>query len=125
MAPPNKSVITTNWTRCMKSGFGFSSDESISRYSGSDEIQSEGSFQFQKRLPMKKRHFGIGNLTDSQEEYRNPWVGQQQKCLKTEETEDNNLLKPEPKKAKILPGVIRHTSRPHSSLAYYYNYSLK
>ena len=39
--------------------------------------------------------------------------------------EDRKMVKPEPKQAKIIPGVIRHTSCPDNTLAYYYNYNLQ
>ena len=43
--------------------------------------------------------------------------------IKATREEDKKLLKPEPKKAKILPRVIWHTSCPYNTLAYYYHYS--
>ena len=125
MAIPNRGVINTNSTRSMKSEFVFCSGESFSSDSGSDEITSEESYKFQKQLPMKKRHFGIPDKNDSLEEHQNHWAEKHQKFIKNPETEGNNLLKRDPKKAKILPGVIRHTSCPHSTLAYYYDYSFK
>ena len=73
-------------------------------------------------LPLKKRsgqNLGSSNLdlTKAPCEYSNPWIKIHQA--------DKKVLKPEAKKAKICPGVIRHTSCPDSALAYYYNYSIQ
>ena len=79
-------------------------------------------------LPLKKR-FGF-SLDDSKpnittlSENSNPWIEKQKDYMKTGTEGDKKLLKPEPKKAKILPGVIRHTSCPNNTLAYYYNYNV-
>merc|ERR1712106_474235 len=99
MAGSSRSVITPNSTK--KFDLGFSSDESISSDSSSEEFDD-----FQKRLPMKKRQIGMGgdfDLTNSPQQYQNHWVEKQQKYIKKEGAEENYLLKPEPKKAKILP----------------------
>ena len=58
-------------------------------------------------------------------EHTNLWIEKQKDYIKATTEGDKKLLKPEPKKAKILPGVIRHTSCPNNTLAYYYNYSVK
>jgi hypothetical protein len=84
----------------------------------------------QNMLPLKKR-FGIYlgdsslNLATRPYDQDNPWIEMQKDNNKDITEEDKKLLKPEPKKAKILPGVIRHTSCPNNTLAYYYNYSVK
>ena len=75
----------------------------------------------QSQLPLKKR-FGtsIENscfpIYQEQERIKNPWIQKQQNM-------ENNLQKPEARRVSISPGVIRHTSCPDRSLAYYYNYS--
>ena len=77
------------------------------------------------RLPLKKR-FGTtleNPYFSSMKEPKRNLIEKQQTINRTEETE-HKLGKPEARKVKILPGVIRHTSCPDISLAYYYNYSV-
>ena len=64
-----------------------------------------------------------GGVIRAPEEHRNHWVDMQEKYARGEG--HTKLLKPEAKKARILPGVIRHTSCPDNTLAYYYNYAIK
>ena len=77
----------------------------------------------QRKLPLKKR-FGATfenlyfNFGKEPEKHNNPWIQN-----RTEKIE-NILQKTESRNANILPGVIRHTSCPNRSLAYYYDYSV-
>ena len=82
----------------------------------------------QSKLPLKKRfgttfenpHF---NSMKEKETRNNHLIEKQQTNIRTEEMEQN-VEKPEARRVKILPGVIRHTSCPDRYLAYYYNYSV-
>ena len=99
-----------------------SSDDSNSRDNDLEERNIEEPLKSKIKLPLKKR-FGENlassnlNLTKDECEHSNPWIKLKQ--------EDKKMVKPEPKKAKILPGVIRHTSCPDKSLAYYDNNSIQ
>ena len=82
----------------------------------------------QSRLPLKKRfgatfeHAHFSSMKESKK-HNQPLIEKQQTINRTEEMEQN-FQKPEARQVKILPGVIRHTSCPDISLAYYYNYSV-
>ena len=105
-----------------------SSDESDVSSNGLDENKFGKHSCTENKLPLKKRFGGkLENFhfTNAIEEYTNPWVQMQHKYLNNSNEDFNILKKPEPKKAKILPGVIRHTSCPDNTLAYYYNYSMQ
>ena len=99
-----------------------STDDSILGDASLEERNIEEPLKSKIMLPLKKR-FGENlansnlNLTKAPCEYSNPWIKIKQ--------EDKKMVKPEPKKAKILPGVIRHTSCPDNTLAYYYNYNIQ
>ena len=130
----DKSVIISN--------HNYKKDEKITVFKFEDPFSSDDSdnsleektfgdsHKNQNMLPLKKG-FGISpddsNLKSrtTPYEYNNPWIQMQQDNNKDTAEEDKKLCKPEPKKAKILPGVIRHTSCPNNTLAYYYNYSVK
>ena len=79
----------------------------------------------QNNLPLKKR-FGAtlednsANYTKEPETYSKTWTQKKQNMKRSEK--EHNAKKPEERKARILPGVIRHTSCPDSYLAYYYKY---
>ena len=77
----------------------------------------------QSKIPPKKR-FGatIENSMNNPETDKNQWNEKQQMINKTAEM-DHNFPREEARTVTILPGVIRHTSCPKMSLAYYYNYS--
>ena len=95
-----------------------------------EEKTIDDSHKNQNMLPLKKR-FGISldysnlNLRTTPHEHTKLRIQMQQDYIKSTTDKDKKLLKPKPKKAKILPGVIRHTSCPNNTLAYYYNYSVK
>ena len=80
----------------------------------------------QSQLPPKKR-FGAKlenscfTISAEPETHNNLRIQKQQKITNKMELD---LQKPEAKQAKIIPGVIRHTSCPDTYLAYYYNYSV-
>ena len=105
----------------------FSADDSDNNL---EEKTFGDSHKNQNMLPLKKRvgislDYSNQNLRTTPNENTNPWIQMQQDNNKATAEEDKKLLKPEPKKAKILAGVIRHTSCPNNTLAYYYNYSVK
>ena len=107
-----------------------SSNDSLSSENSLKENNSDYNCDNKSNLPLKKR-FG-GKVENSSfdsikktKEYVNPWIEMQQRILCNTKECDQDLRKPEPRKATILPGVIRHTSCPDTYLAYYYNYSIK
>jgi hypothetical protein len=79
----------------------------------------------QNNLPLKKR-FGktsketCGDFTKEPETYSKTLALKKQNIKRSEK--EHNVQKPKERKARILPGVIRHTSCPDSYLAYYYKY---
>ena len=97
----------------------FSSDDSVSSDNSFEDKNFGDAHKNQNMLPLTKR-FGITigdsnlNLRTRPNEHNNPWIQMQQDNNKDTAEEDKKLLKPEPKKAKILPGVIRHTSCPNN-----------
>ena len=94
----------------------------------SHSFEQDDKVKNQNKLPPKKR-FGTAlenlsfTISKEAETQNNPWIQKQQKITNRAKME-NNLEKPEARKVKILPGVIRHTSCPDRYLAYYYNYSI-
>ena len=96
----------------------FSSNESLSSEQSLKEHSPSSKWSSQSSLPLKKRHGGM--FEDSKVD---PWIQKQQNIESKRSKTDTNILKSEDKKAAILPGVIRHTSCPENTLAYYYNYS--
>ena len=71
----------------------------------SEDEKEENKKNSQKNLPAKKRPMTV--ISDTPEKDQKQWQGRQKEYIK---------------KAKILPGVIRHGSCPNRTLAYYYNY---
>ena len=130
----DRSVIVSNYNLKKEEKITFLKFEDPFSSDDSDNSLEEKTFgdshKNQNMLPLKKR-FGISldysnlNLRTTPNEHTNPWIQMQQDYIKATTDEDKKLLKPEPKKTKILPGVIRHTSCPNNTLAYYYNYSVK
>ena len=122
VTPSNMYLATdkklNNNENCLYSNNSFSSQI--------DEYTWE--FSNNNKLPLKKRNgstfenpcFNFMKQPDTQ---NNPWI-QKQQTMNSAAGTDGHLQKPEAKKARILPGVIRHTSCPDRSLAYYYNYSI-
>ena len=122
-------------TEVTSSNMFFAADKKINN---ENHVYSSQSFSSQideynkefsnNKLPLKKRNgstfnnpcFNFMKPPDTQ---NNPWI-QKQQTMNSSAGMDGHLQKPEAKKARILPGVIRHTSCPDRSLAYYYNYSV-
>ena len=101
-----------------------SSDESIISGNSLDEQRFGNPSCNENKLPLKKRFGGKLPCFKCNWRLQTFLVKMQQKCLNTSKEENNILKKPEPKKATILPGVIRQTSCPDNTLAYYYYYYL-
>ena len=83
-------------------------DNNQDKFESEETRESEdkkGKKEFQKNLPVKKRPMTV--ISDMPEKDQKQWLGRQKEYIK---------------KAKILPGVIRHGSCPNRTLAYYYNY---
>ena len=104
-------------------------NRSYSSHSFSSQI-NEHSWEFSNnKLPLKKRcgstfdnaNFNFMKQPDTE---NNPWIQKRQNMNNSTAEKEGHLQKPEARLARILPGVIRHTSCPDRSLAYYYNYSV-
>ena len=109
---------------------GIPSDGAVSSENMIENRNFEAAHNNQNMLPFKKRSGGSldnsnPNLTKAPEENTNPWIKMQQKEMDARTEEAKKVVKPEPHKSKILPGVIRHTSCPNNALDYYYNYSVQ
>ena len=79
---------------------GFKTDSSSSGILGSGNVDPAAT-----SLPLKKR-FSAAAPVDNFEEQNRTQIA-------------------EPRARRILPGVIRHGSRPNDTLAYYYDYSFR
>ena len=79
----------------------------------------------QSQLPIKKRIFNNADKTYKGPESFDkacPWQPWKENTGNTVKTPIPQLPNSEVKDAKIVPGVIRHTSHPNHSLACYYHY---
>ena len=94
------------------------SDESVEK-----NLRYEDPLTSQSKLPPKKR-FGTTAENVEQQPKQPEMLNQRHKKISNPPEVEQNLQRTEPRKAKILPGVIRHTSCPDRSLAFYYNYSM-
>ena len=128
MASTRKCVIISNFNFHQEETFWYAKLKDqwcIPNCVPSENSQEERKFENnQRNLPLKKRFCGAPenahlDCMKTSGEYLNPWIQLQHRTTE----DDQNFLKRKPKKAKIFPGVIRHTSCPGIILAYYYNYS--
>ena len=112
----DRGVITQNKNVLKTKSF---IDLEFENNSVSSEESLEDSNTSKNELPFKKR-FGAPIMNKHSE----PLMKIKQNHLYAREEEEKHFGKSESKKADILPGVIRHTSCPKSTLAFYYHYSM-
>merc|ERR1719154_642186 len=130
MTKTQAGVIVTNFSflnekknSTEKLNKNFSSNESLSSENSVNESSQSSKWTSKSNLPLKKRYGGLfedSNINNNKkgDNFRNPWIQMQQTIASKNSETKQSVLKPEAKKASILPGVIRHTSCPDNTLAY-------